>query len=169
MVRAGFAALCLASTSGCSLLLDFGPGAIPIDAPPEPPYSKAECEFGEPNNAPAEATLLTPTDVGPAAICAGEPEDHDFYRFTVPAGITKVTLRIALVSGTGRDLDLRLTDATGATMLSQSRGVADTETVVCPGDSPKCLALAEGDYVFEVFPATPGSVNRYDISLTLTP
>jgi len=169
MVRAGLAALCLASTSGCSLLLDFSPGAIPVDAPPEPPYSQSECDFGEPNNSPAEATPLSPTDVGPAAICIGDPEDHDFYRFTVPAGTAKVTVRISLMSATLRDLDLRLSDATGATMLSQSRGVEDTETVECPGSSPACPTLAPGDYLFEVFPAIPGSINRYDLSLTLTP
>ena len=169
MLRAGFVALCLASTSGCSLLLDFSPGAIPVDAPPEPPYSQAECDFGEPNTAPTEATPLLPTDVGPAAICAGDPEDHDFYRFTVPAGTASVTVKIAATNGTDRDLDLRILDATGATTLGQSRGVEDTETVVCPGASPKCLALAAGDYLFEVFPATGGAINRYDISLTITP
>jgi hypothetical protein len=29
--------------------------------------------------------------------------------------------------------------------------------------------LLPGDYVFEVFPATAGAINRYDLALSLTP
>lgn len=173
MVRAGTVALCslagLVGGTGCSLLLDFGPSAVPADAAPPLPYVQAECDFGEPNDTPAEATPLTPADVGPAAICVGDPEDHDFYRFTVPAGTAEVRVKITMSTGTSRDLDLRLWDATGATMLAQSRGVDETELIVCPGASPKCNALAPGDYLFEVFPATGGAINRYDIALTITP
>jgi hypothetical protein len=171
MVRAGLvalAALGLAGASGCSLTLDFSPSAIPIDAAP---YAPNECEFGEPNNAPEEATMLELTDVGPAAICAGpagSPDDRDFYRFTVPAGTTSVTVRVTFLSSIG-DLDLRITDLTGGTVLGQSRGFGDSEAVVCPASSPVCNALPPGDYLFEVFGATPGTVNRYELALTRTP
>jgi hypothetical protein len=170
MDRAGLAVLCLASlasASGCSLLLDFSPGAIPPDGAP---FTKSDCDYLEPNNTPAEAAAITTADVGPAAICSGDPEDHDFYRFTVPANTASVSVRISF-SGAGatRDLDLRITDAAGATMYGQSRGFENEELIVCPGASPVCPALAAGDYLFEVFPATPGAVNRYDIALTITP
>jgi hypothetical protein len=164
MVRVGLAALGLAGASGCSLLLDFG--AVPPDAPP---YSQAECDYKEPNNTLAEAAAFEATDVGPAAICAGEPDDRDFYRFTVPAGTASVRVQVTFTNRPGGDLDLRLTDPTGATTFGQSRGFGDVELLVCPGSSPVCPMLAEGDYVFEVFPATPHAVNRYDLALTLTP
>ena len=152
--------------AGCSLILDFGESAVPIDAAIDAPFSQAECDYLEPNNTAAEAAMLAVTDVGPAAICPGDTEDRDFYKFTVPAGITKVTIRIAFKNMSG-DLDLRLSDPTGATILGTSRGFVDDEVLVCPGQSPMCPTLAEGDYVFEVFPAVPGTVNRYDIALTL--
>jgi hypothetical protein len=167
MVRAGLVALGLASASGCSLALDFSPGAIPVDAPP---YSQNECEYAEPNNALEEAAVLTTEDTGPAAICggAGDPEDHDFYRFTVPPNTASVSVRVRFASGPTGDLDLRLTDAAGV-MVGQSRGFGDEELVVCPGASPRCLQLPAGDYVIEVFPAKVGSVNRYEIALSITP
>jgi hypothetical protein len=168
MVRVGLVALGLAgaSASGCSLILDFSPGAIPGDGPP---YAQAECDYKEPNNAPAEAAALTTADTGPAAICAGDPEDHDFYRFTVPPGTASVGVRIRFTVRPMGDLDLRITDAGGATTLGQSRGFDEEELVVCPGASPVCPVLAAGDYLFEVFPAIPGAVNRYELALTLTP
>ena len=176
MVRAGLAALCLASlaglasASGCSLLLDFSPGAIPADGLPPPPYTQAECDYLEPNNAPAEAATFTTADVGRAAICPGDAEDHDFYRFTVPANTASVSVRITLNSaGPTRDLDLRITDTAGGTMYGQSRGFENEELIVCPGSSPVCPRLDAGDYLFEVFPATADAVNRYDIALTITP
>lgn len=169
MVRAGLVALGLLGASGCSLLLDFSPGAIPKDAPPEAPYTQDECDYLEPNDTPATAAMLTPADTGPAAICAGDPEDVDYYRFTVPAGTTKVSARITFMSSMTGDLDLQLFDATGAMMLVQSRGFEDEESVTCPGTSPSCPMLAAGTYLLKVFAGTPGSVNRYEIALMLTP
>jgi hypothetical protein len=161
-------ALAPALASGCSLILDFSPGAIPVDAAIDAPYTQEECDYREPNNAPAEAMPFAAADVGPAAICAGDTEDHDLYRFTVPAGTAKVAVRISFTNQLG-DLDLRITDATGAMTLGQSRGVSDTEEVICPAASPPCPALGAGDYLFEVLPGKPGATNRYDISLTITP
>jgi hypothetical protein len=166
MVRAALVAPGLACASGCSLLLDFGPGAIPADAPP---YTQADCDYKEPNNSPAEAVMFEPADIGPAAICAGDPEDRDHYRFTVPAGTAAVSVRVSFVNRPTGDLDLRILDTTGATTFGQSRGFEDVELITCPGSSPVCPALGAGDYVFEVFPAIPGAVNRYDLALTLTP
>lgn len=152
---------------GCSLVLDFSESAIPVDATPDSPFTQAECDYLEPNNSIAEAAMLAPTDVGPAAICPGSVEDRDFYKFAVPAGATRVTVRITFMSSSTGDLELRLTDATGATLLGTSRGFGNEEVLVCPGQSPMCPMLAEGEYVFEVFPAIAGSVNRYDIALTI--
>ncbi|HWU87276.1 MAG TPA: PPC domain-containing protein [Kofleriaceae bacterium] len=171
MVRAGLVVaglgFGLAGSSGCSLILDFSPGAVPVDAAPDAPYKQDECDYREPNNTPGEAMLFAPTDVGPAAICAGDPEDHDFYRFTVPAMTAKVSVRITFTNRDG-DLDLRITNTAGMP-LSRSSGVTDGEEVVCPGASPVCPALAAGDYLFEVLPGRPGAANRYDIKLTITP
>ena len=174
MVRAGLVAtglglvLCLGGASGCSLILDFGPGALPADAAIDAPYTQEECDFREPNDAVADAMPFAITDVGPAAICAGDPEDRDLYRFTVPAGTASVAVRITFANAAG-DLDLRITDASGATSLGRSSGVSDGEAVVCPAASPPCPALGAGEYRCEVIPGKPGAVNRYDIALTITP
>lgn len=167
MVRAALVVLGLACASGCSLLLDFGPGAVPADGG-DLPYTQADCEYKEPNDSPAEAKPFEAIDTGPAAICAGEAEDRDFYRFTVPPGTASVSVRVTFVSRPSGDLDLRITDASGATTFGQSRGFEDVELIMCPS-SGQCPMLAPGDYLFEVFPATPGAVNRYDISLAIAP
>ena len=108
-------------------------------------------------------------EVGPAAICPADPPDHDFYRFTVPPGTSSVSVSITLAGGPSGDLDLRITDETGATTLGQSRGFEDVERIICPGTSPACPVLNPGDYLFEVFPATAAAVNRYEIELAFTP
>lgn len=168
MPRLGAIALLLSlALSGCSLILDFSPGAIPVDAGKEAVYTQEECEYREPNDSPAEAAALAPGDVGPAAICAADPADRDFYRFTVPPSTASVAVKIMFLAADG-DLELRLTDASGAMMLGQSRGFGDQEAITCPGQSPACPALGAGDYLFEVFAAT-GAVNRYDLALAITP
>jgi hypothetical protein len=158
--------------AGCSLILDFSDQAIPRDAHVDAPYTQAECDYKEPNDTLATAAMITPADTGPAAICAGSGvgsgEDHDFYKFTVPAGTTKVELRVSSTYRPGGDLDLRLYDATGS-LVSQSNNFSNNEIIVCPAPSPACPALTKGDYVFEVFPAVAGAVNAYTIALTLTP
>jgi len=158
----------IAPAAACSLVLDFSETQIPIDAQPDAPYTEEQCGYMEPNNSFAEAPLITTADIGPAAICAEDPEDHDFYKFTVPAATASVTVRIAFTNRPSGDLDLKLLDSTGA-MVAQSRGFLDGETLVCPSLSPRCDALVPGDYVFEVFPALGGAVNSYDISLMITP
>jgi hypothetical protein len=169
MVRECLAGLVLIPLAGCSLILDFSPSAVPIDAQIDAPYTQAECDYKEPNDTADVAVTIDPAETGPAAICAGAAEDHDFYKFTVPANTASVTVKISFTNRPTGDLDLRLYNATGTTMLGQSRGFGDEETIVCPSASPACSALAPADYVFEVFPALPGSVNNYSIALTLTP
>ena len=164
MVRELVASLLLLPATGCSLLLDFSDQAIPRDAP----YTQAECAYKEPNDTAATAAVITPADTGPAAICAGATEDHDFYKFTVPSGTMKVVITIATTYRPGGDLDLRLYDKTGTMMLSQSSSFSDDEVITCPSTPSMCTPLPAGDYVFEVFPV-PGSVNAYTIALTLAP
>ncbi|MDB4964043.1 MAG: hypothetical protein JWP01_4042 [Myxococcales bacterium] len=161
-------AAALGPLAGCSLILDFSDKAIPIDAQPDAPYTDEQCAYMEPNDSVEQAMLITTADVGPAAICASETEDHDFYKFTVPANTASVSVKILFTNRASGDLDLKILDLTG-TMLAQSRGFLDGETIVCPALSPRCDALAPGDYVFEVFPALAGAVNSYDIALTITP
>jgi len=168
MVREYVASLLLLPAAGCSLILDFSDKAIPKDARPDAPYTQAECDYKEPNDTAATAAAITPADTGPAAICAGAVDDHDFYKITVPAATTKVEIRISYMYLNG-DIDLRLDDKAGATVIAQSRGFGNEEVIVCPGASPMCPALAAGDYVFEVFPAVAGSVNAYTIAFALTP
>jgi hypothetical protein len=168
MIRECLAVLVVCQAAGCSLVLDFSEGAIPADASIDGPFSEQDCLYKEPNDVVDQAMVLDPAEVGPAAICPGDPADRDFYKFTVPANTASVTVKITFDNSLG-DLDLRLTDPTGATTFAQSRGFANDETIVCPAASPACPMLAEGDYAFEVFAAQPGLTNRYDIALTLTP
>jgi len=166
MVRECAASLLLLP-AGCSYLLDFSAQAIPKDAQADAPYTQAECDYKEPNDSVASAAVITPADTGPAAICAQAGEDHDFYRFTVPA-TTTVEIRLQYTYRRTGDLDLRLLDGTGAKVLAESRGFGDAELITCPGSAPACAALAAGDYVIEVFPAETGNVNAYTLSLALT-
>ena len=172
MVRECWLPLCLVATivatPGCSLILDFSDSQIPIDAPPDSPYTQEQCMYKEPNDSVETAQMIEPTDIGPAAICAAEPEDHDFYKFTVPANTASVQIKITFVTSPKGDLDLKLLDTAG-TMLSQSRGFLDSETITCPATSPSCAALAPGDYVFEVLPGLDKATNPYNIALTITP
>jgi len=160
-------ALVTGPVAGCSLLLDFSDGAIPIDAAPDAPYTPAECDYLEPNNTFAEAAAITPGEAGSAAICAAEPADVDFYTFTVPASTASVTVGIVFSAAVG-DLDLRLLDGSGAE-IAQSVGFADNETIVCPAASPACPTLTAGDYVVEVRAGLAGATSPYQLSLTITP
>lgn len=161
MLRECVALLFLALFPGCSLILDFDEGP-PADASIDAPYTQAECDFKEPNDSITAPAMIAPSETGPAAICAANPEDRDFYQFT--AVNETVTVAIHFTNRPGGDLDIKLYDTAGA-MLSQSRGFGDGEMIVCPGSSPSCPMLAPGDYILEVFPAVPGSVNSYTITI----
>ena len=162
MVRECVALVLAAVVPGCSLILDFD-SALPADAAIDTVYNQAECDFGEPNESIAEAMDLS---TGAAAICppaSGSPEDHDYFKFTATG--TPATIAIAFTSRPGGDLDLKLYTADG-TMIAQSRGFGDGESLACPGASPLCPMLAAGVYVIEVFPGVNGSVNNYSFTVT---
>jgi hypothetical protein len=167
MAREWLIPIALATSSGCSLILDFNTHDAAIDTP----YTPAECAYDEPNDTfDTAATIVPGTDTGPAGICpttTGQ-DDNDFYKFTVPAGTNSVTVQITFTNSAG-DLDLKLLDA-AQTQVAQSRGFTDGEMITCPnapGTSPLCAKLAAGTYVFEVFPATPGATNAYTFSVTV--
>jgi len=169
MIRALAALLLLPA---CSLFVKFDDKDIPVDAAPDAfmPFSADLCNFGEPNDNAATAFAITPGDTGPAAICPnpdGTVSDVDFYKLTVPDMTTTVTIAINFTVATKGDLDLLLFDATGATMLAESRGFGASETIVCPGVSPACTPLAAGDYVIEVVPGVTDDFNQYTVSLTI--
>jgi hypothetical protein len=168
MIRECVAAWLAIPAAGCSLILDFSDRAIPTDAAPDAPYSAEECAYKEPNNTLSGAAPIEASEAGSAAICAGGVEDHDFYRFTVPAGTTRVEVRVGSVFRDGGDVDLRLFDAS-ANQIAESRTFTDQERITCPGTAPPCAALAAGEYVFEVLPAELGDVNRYTLTLMFTP
>ena len=151
---------------GCSFILDFSDKAGVHDAALDGPYTQAECDYKEPNDSLDTAMVIDPaTDMGPAAICkVTTGEDDDYYKFTVPDMTTKVTITLANAAG-GGDLDLKLYDATGAT-IGQSRSFGAGETLICPAVSPSCPALAAGDYVFEVLPGSPVNLNNYTFAVT---
>jgi hypothetical protein len=168
MARELAASLLLLPVAGCSLVLDFSDRAIPIDAVAaiDGPVASAGCDYKEPNETVATAAPIVPGDTGPAALCGAT--DHDFYKIRVPAMTGQVAIRIAFSQRSG-DLDLRLTDKTGQTMLAQSLGFGDAEAIVCPAVSPPCAALAADDYVFEVFAAAAGAGNPYTLAVEFTP
>jgi hypothetical protein len=168
MVRESVLAVALAPVAGCSFALDFSPSAVPVDAEIDAPYIQAECDHLEPNDAFSGAVAIAPTERGPAAICQNTPEDHDFYRFSVPPSTADVTIKILFTNREGGDLDLRIRDLEG-NELGAGHAFTDDETVTCPGVAPACPSLAVGDYIFEVYPALSGAVNRYEIALTLSP
>ncbi len=161
MVRECVALAIAALTPACSLILDFDATA-PADAAIDAPYTQAQCDYKEPNDSPSAPALVTATDMGPGAICAATPEDHDFYKFTVTS--STVTVAIQFTNRPGGDLDIKLLDG-GGTMIAQSRGFGDGEMIVCPGASPSCPTLAPADYILEVFPAVPDSVNSYTFTI----
>jgi hypothetical protein len=175
MVRECVASLLLLTAPGCSWLLDFSDNAIPGDAAlpgPDSAFDQAECDYKEPNDSVATAAAIPfagmGATIGPAAICPGSTEDHDFYKLTVDAATAGLEIRLAYSYSAARDLDLRLDDNTGRE-LAVSRGFSDEELLSCPGTSPACPALAAGDYLIEVFPAVTGAVNRYTIAITTAP
>ena len=138
-------ALVTGPVAGCSLILDFSGDAVPVDAAPDAPYTVEQCDYLEPNNSLAEAAAITAGETGTAAICAAEPADVDFYTFTVPAATASVRIGIVFSKAIG-DLDLRLLDSAG-TLVAQSVGFADNETIVCPAASPACPSAAAASNV----------------------
>lgn len=165
MLRECVALSLLTSATGCSLILDFDT-PLPADAAIDGISTQAECDYKEPNDSVAAAVDVTAADSGPAAICpanAGDPEDRDFYRFIATGGTA--TIAITFTSRPGGDLDLKLYSGDG-TMVAQSRGFGDGETITCPGSSPLCAALTAGPHVLEVFPGVAGSINTYTFSIT---
>jgi hypothetical protein len=153
----------LALVPGCSLVLDFSDKAIPKDAMIDAPYSDEQCAYKEPNDSFDTAAMIATTDTGPAAICANDP--GDFYKVSI-AGATTVSISLQFTNRPGGDLDLELLDAAG-TRQAISRGFGDGETITCPGSAPACPALADGDYVLRVFPATTGAVNAYSFAIAV--
>jgi hypothetical protein len=166
MVRECVPLLIAALCPGCSLILDFSDSARPADASIDAVYTQAECDYKEPNDSVAEAQMVVAGDMGPAAICAaagGAAEDHDFYKFTVAT--TPFTVGIQFTNRSGGDLDMKVYKADG-TLLGQSRGFGDMESITCPGSAPACPSVTPGDYVVEVFPAVAGAVNTYTFTFT---
>jgi hypothetical protein len=170
MVRESVLLALASCVGGCSFFLDFSDKAGVHDAELDGPYTKDQCDYKEPNDSLDVAAVIDPTvDMGPAAICkptgSGATPDLDFYKFTVPAGTTKTTIKLVDAPG-GGDLDLKLYDATG-TVVGQSSNFSDTETLICPAVSPACPTLAAGDYVFEVYGGSPVNLNNYTFTVTL--
>ena len=158
-------ALCVAQI-GCSALLDFSDNAIPKDAPPDV-FTVAECSLDEPNDSFEAASVRAPGEVAMAALCADGFQDKDFYKFTVPAATTTVTIDLTFSTLAG-DLDLHLFDSTGAEK-SFSAGNMDNEQIVCPGTTPACdlgAPITEGDYVIEVR-SLANIQNTYSIAIAI--
>lgn len=171
MAREWLPTLLILASPGCSLILDFSDSAAPHDAAIDTPYTMEQCAYDEPNDTLDTAAVIAPgTDTGPAAICPNTAgtDDLDYYKLTVPAGTTSVTIELTFTTALG-DLDLALFDGNG-TMKAQSRGFGDGEKIVCPnpaGTTPLCPALTAGsDYIFEVLPGIAGATNYYSFNVT---
>jgi hypothetical protein len=80
----------------------------------------------------------------------------------------RVDIRISTMFRAGGDLDLRLYSQGSPTPITRSTGFGNDEAITCPSVPLMCPMLAPGDYVFEVYPAQTGAVNRYTFSITLT-
>ena len=52
------------------------------------------------------------------------------------------------------------------TMVAQSRGFGDSETIACPGTGAAVRDARGRGLLFEVFPAVAGAVNAYTFSMT---
>jgi hypothetical protein len=160
---AALAAVLGAGLGGCSLVLDFDdPIEGPADAAPPDGFGAA-CDFGEPNEAIETAFALAAGPSGPAAICAGGEQDHDFYSFQVD-GTQDATIRIRFDAGAGSgDLDLGLYRCDGSFVIGAGT-VGDDEQIDRSGGQ----RLPAGDYCFEVFGQQPSFLNVYDLELTVT-
>lgn len=144
---------------GCSLVLDFD--KPPVDAPPDSPVDETACMAFEPNDTPAEATMITPGDYT-AAICGGET---DYFKFSV-TGAESVLARITFMNRNGAgDIDLRLLNAAGATTIDESRTSADVEEVMCPGGIMCNGPLPAGDYVLQVLGFNAAVMSQYVLHL----
>src|SRR5690349_5664265 len=153
-VTAVVVALTLATSSGCSLVLDWDKR---IDAGPAP----AACDFKEPNNTIDTAAPLLVTETGPAAICI--PGDLDYYRFNLPLDNQNVTITLSFDLSMNQDIDLRLYDPANANAILTEGFMFDVrETVTCPGSAPACPQLVTGDYILEAFGANADVFNTYD-------
>ncbi|HTJ44874.1 MAG TPA: hypothetical protein VL463_22360 [Kofleriaceae bacterium] len=156
---------------GCEVLLDFGvhADAGPADASPvDATLVPDPCTVMEPNDDVTTAMQLTTGENRYAAICPSN--DLDFYKVSIVQGQT-LDFK-ALFKNANGDLDLQLYDATGTSVVAESRSFDDDEEVKCPNDTgmaPTCPALNAGDYVVKIFPAVPGTMNVYRLDVTITP
>jgi hypothetical protein len=166
-------ALVWLSAAGCSLFVKFDDSQIPIDATPDTfqPIPQAECDYGGSNDTPATAFPVTPANTGPAAVCPnadGTVTQVNWYSFDVPVNTTSVSLAITYPPTSNGNLDLTVFDSTGQTMLADSDGFGSSQSIVCPGVSPPCVALGSGTFLFEVSSGFPGDYNSYSFALAIT-
>ena len=172
-MRAGaFVGGCVALLlGGCEAILDFNvhPDAVPPDAPgPDAMLVPDPCTVLEPNDTPQTAIALTTGENRYAAICPSS--DIDWYKVSIVDGQT-IDFKITFKDANG-DLDMSMYDSTGLNDIADSRTFGDGEEIKCPNDTgmtPACLMQAAGDYLFEVFPAVPGTSNVYRLDVTITP
>jgi Cys-rich repeat protein len=105
----------------------------------------------EPDSAAAPRPIGTDGSVAAGRVCAS---DTDFFRFDV-VGTQTVSISVRFVDADG-DIDVRLKDATGATVTSAA-GVSDEELIV--------RSLTAGSYTVEVF-GFLDAVNTYTVAVT---
>ncbi len=145
--RAGLAAVAglACAQAGCSLILDFDQ---PVDAgPADAPVTDTACLAFEPNEDAASAIAIVAGD-HEAAICGGG--DTDYFKITLD-GTQSVLARITFMNRNGAgDIDLKLLNSSGASVLDESRTSADTEEVKCPGGLQCTGPLPAGDYLLQV-------------------
>lgn len=113
--------------------------------------------FEDNDSAATPADLRTPDGVQEYDNLSMQAGDEDWYRFSL-AGSGRVgdSVRIEFIHALG-DIDLKLYDSTGTTLLRSSAGVADGEEI-------SLLGLASGSYLLRVYGYT-SSVSNSDYLL----
>jgi Bacterial pre-peptidase C-terminal domain len=156
--------------AGCELVLDFGDhtDARVDDAAVDAMLVPDPCTVLEGNDDVGSAIALTTGENRYAAICPSS--DLDFYKVTLVQGQT-LDFQVLFKNANG-DLDMELYDATGTSVVAESRSFDDNEEIKCPNDvgmTPTCPLLNAGDYIVKVFPAVAGTTNVYRLSVTIAP
>lgn len=144
---------------GCSLILDFAPGADsgPGDDAGSDAGAAVNCAVGEPNDAVDEAGAID--DSVAAAICGDGP---DYWSFEVD-GAQDVTIELTFTAG-ANDLEMQLLSMAGE-VLTISTGTDANEQI--EQSSALGNQLDAGTYVIAVLGRETTAENDYQLAVDI--
>ena len=157
----------LLALSGCTAILDFSEpidksdGGATFDASIEPDALNPACSTFEPNDAIADSKTITPMVVASATCSAA---DTDIFSFAVGAA-QDVSISLTFTGNAGDDLNLRLLDGDGDTIVAAS-GNGNMEEIT--RSEALSTQLPEATYHIEVVPNVVTGVISYSINLAVT-